>query len=106
MIRRPPVEHHPPDHQSSQEAHAEHGVHGGHAGHAEVFRRRFWVSLILAVPVVLYSQMVMELFELGAAELPGLRADPPGAGLGHLLVGRLAVPHRRRSTRSAAASRG
>lgn len=26
--------------------------HGGHEGHAEVYRRRFWINLILAVPVV------------------------------------------------------
>jgi hypothetical protein len=37
---------------------AEHAGHGqghedlGHAGHANVYRRRFWITLILAVPVV------------------------------------------------------
>ncbi|MPY95806.1 MAG: heavy metal translocating P-type ATPase, partial [Acidimicrobiia bacterium] len=57
------VEHHPPDH-TAQGGHASgHDAHGGHAGHAEVFRRRFWVSLVLAVPVVLYSRMLMELFD-------------------------------------------
>ena len=80
MIRRPPVEHQAPDHQSSQEAHAEHGVHGGHAGHAEVFRRRFWVSLILAVPVVLYSQMVMDLFSRVPPSFPGADLIPPALG--------------------------
>ena len=39
--------------------HDEHGGHGGHAGHdPEVFRRRFWLSLVLSIPVVVYSEMV------------------------------------------------
>jgi len=38
--------------------------HGGHdqADHAGVFRRRFWWSLLLTVPIVATSHMVMEWF--------------------------------------------
>ncbi|MDQ1429619.1 MAG: P-type Cu2+ transporter [Actinomycetota bacterium] len=39
-----------------------HGQAMGHAGHAEVFRRRFWWSLLLTVPVVVTSPMVMDWF--------------------------------------------
>ena len=47
-----------------------HGAHGGgahtagkHAGHhTEVFRRRFWWSLLLTIPVVATSHMVMDWF--------------------------------------------
>ena len=43
--------------------HDGHGGHGKHAGHhVEMFRRRFWVSLALSVPVVLTSHMVMDWF--------------------------------------------
>jgi hypothetical protein len=35
-----------------------HTHHGGHADHAAMFRSRFWVSLVLSVPVVLYGHMV------------------------------------------------
>jgi len=39
------------------------GGHGKHAGHhVEMFRRRFWWSLLLTVPVVLTSHMVMDWF--------------------------------------------
>ena len=39
------------------------GGHGEHAGHhVEMFRRRFWVSLLLSIPVVLTSEMVMDWF--------------------------------------------
>src|SRR3954447_11918330 len=40
-------------------AHHERGHgHGGHADHAEMFRRKFWISLLLTIPTVGYSQMV------------------------------------------------
>ncbi len=45
--------------------------HGGHAGHAEVYRRRFWINLILAVPVVAYSEMVQDWFGYTAPESRG-----------------------------------
>jgi P-type Cu2+ transporter len=38
----------------------EHGAHGGHGDHAARFRDRFWLSLLLTVPVVVYSEMVQE----------------------------------------------
>ena len=54
-----------------EEAHAGHGPeHGGahghhdkHAGHdPAMFRRRFWLSLVLSIPIVVSSEMVMEWF--------------------------------------------
>jgi P-type Cu2+ transporter len=39
-------------------AHSDHGGHGGHGDHAAVFRDRFWLSLVLALPVVFTSHMV------------------------------------------------
>ena len=42
--------------------HGDHGDHGGHGDHIEMFRRRFWWSLLLTVPVVLTSHMVMDWF--------------------------------------------
>jgi P-type Cu2+ transporter len=41
--------------------HAGHGGHGGHAEHAEEFRRLFWRNLVLAIPVVVFSQMFSDL---------------------------------------------
>ena len=51
-------------HANSGEEHADdgHGGHGGHGDHAEMFRRRFWWSLLLTVPVVATSHMVMDWF--------------------------------------------
>ena len=54
--------------------HEAHGGHGGHAGHdPEIFRRKFWLSLVLTVPIVVTSDMVMGWF--------GYTLDFPGIGL-------------------------
>ncbi|BBH70626.1 copper-translocating P-type ATPase [Actinoplanes sp. OR16] len=46
--------------------HGDHDGHGGHDKHAghdpEVFRRKFWLSLALTIPIVVTSEMVMEWF--------------------------------------------
>jgi P-type Cu2+ transporter len=39
-----------------------HGGHGGHGDHVGMFRRRFWWSLLLTVPIVTTSHMVMSWF--------------------------------------------
>ena len=38
----------------------QHGKHVDHTGHEELFRRRFWVSLLLSIPVLLYSPMLQD----------------------------------------------
>ncbi len=35
--------------------HADHAGHGDHGDHAGMFRRRFWVTLVLTLPVLAYS---------------------------------------------------
>ncbi|MBZ0292066.1 MAG: copper-translocating P-type ATPase [Anaerolineae bacterium] len=45
------------DHQAHQD-HAGHGV--DHTGHEMMFRNRFWVSLVLTVPVLLFSPFVQQ----------------------------------------------
>jgi Cu2+-exporting ATPase len=42
----------------------------GHARHADVYRRRFWITLILAVPVVVYSEMIQDWFGSTAPQFP------------------------------------
>ena len=61
--------HHGHDHHAEAQQHGAghggghetgHGGGGGHGGHIEMFRRRFWWSLLLTVPIVVTSHMVME----------------------------------------------
>jgi P-type Cu2+ transporter len=48
-----------------------HGHHIDHTGHEEMFRRRFWVSLVLSVPVLLYSPMIQEWLGFTMPAFPG-----------------------------------
>ena len=72
------------DHQSMSRAeHAamDHSSHGGrdkHAGHSvEMFRSRFWISLLLSIPVVLYSPMVQEWLRFSMPAFPGSELVSP-----------------------------
>jgi Cu2+-exporting ATPase len=63
--------HHEPEsgHDHAAMNHGGHEGHsGGHAGHADMFRTRFWISLLLTIPIVLYSEMIQD----------WLRFDMPG----------------------------
>lgn len=52
-------------------AHTHHGSHGYHGDHAAMFRDRFWVSLVLSVPVVLYSHMIQMWLGFSMPAFPG-----------------------------------
>ena len=54
--------------------------HAAHAGHADVYRRRFWITLILAIPVVAYSDMIQDWFGYTAPQFPGHGLVPPVLG--------------------------
>jgi P-type Cu2+ transporter len=41
---------------------SEHAEHVDHTGHEDMFRRRFWVSLLLSIPVLLYTPMLQMWF--------------------------------------------
>jgi P-type Cu2+ transporter len=60
-------EHHPPPTSGKPERHA--GVHEGH--HTEDFQRRFWVALVLTIPVVFYAELPQELLGYTAPAFPG-----------------------------------
>jgi Cu2+-exporting ATPase len=48
------------------------GAHDKHAGHSvAMFRDRFWLSLLLAVPVLVFSPMIQEWFGYTAPSFPG-----------------------------------
>lgn len=57
-----------------------HDGHAGHGAHGEMFRRRFWVSLILSLPVVGFSHMVAELLGYQLPDFPGVSWIPPVLG--------------------------
>ena len=59
------------------DAHPGHGGHDAHEGHSvAMFRDRFWLSLLLSVPVLLWSQMLQELLGYSAPSVPADRWIP------------------------------
>jgi P-type Cu2+ transporter len=49
-----------------------HGGHDKHAGHSpNVFKSKFWISLLLTIPTVLYSHMVQMWLGFSMPEFPG-----------------------------------
>jgi P-type Cu+ transporter len=63
------------------------GHGGGHGDHAAMFRRRFWLSLVLTVPVVLYSHMLMTLTGWTPPGFPGDHWVPPVLGTAVFVYG-------------------
>jgi Cu2+-exporting ATPase len=58
--------------QGAHDGHAGHGEHDRHAGHSiTMFRNRFWVCLVLTIPVLAYAEGLWELVGLEAPDLPG-----------------------------------
>jgi P-type Cu2+ transporter len=59
-------DHHPVETPHQHDAHAGHAGHGSHdkyAGHdPETFRRRFWLTLLISLPVIATSEMIMDWF--------------------------------------------
>ncbi|MFG1887009.1 heavy metal translocating P-type ATPase [Micromonospora sp. NPDC049051] len=77
-------------HAHGGDGHAHGGGHGGHDKHAghdpEMFRRKFWLSLALTVPIVLTSDMVMDWFGY-RLEFPGVAWVGPVLGTVVFLYG-------------------
>jgi Cu2+-exporting ATPase len=63
------------EHSGHEGGHAAHGNHAGHgvshAGHEQMFRRRFWISLALSIPVLVYSPALQDWLGYTAPAFPG-----------------------------------
>ncbi|RKN53006.1 copper-translocating P-type ATPase [Micromonospora costi] len=67
-------------HHADDHGHAGHGGHDKHAGHdPEQFRRKFWLSLALTLPIVVTSHMVMDWFGY-SLDFPGMKLVGPILG--------------------------
>ncbi len=77
---------HPDGDDQSTGEHDDTGGHGGHGDHVAMFRRRFWWSLLLTIPLVATSHMVMDWlgYEI---DFPAMAWVGPVLGTGILLWG-------------------
>ena len=80
-------------HQIDHSGHAAPGSNTGHSGHREhgdhaaMFKRKFWLSFLLTIPVVLYSHMLMTLTGWTPPGFPGSHWIPPILGTAVFLYG-------------------
>lgn len=81
---------------ANHDSHAGHGSHAGHdahdrhAGHSpEMFRQKFWLSLALTIPVVVWSQHIQDLLGYTAPSFAGSTRIPALLGMVVFLYGGL-----------------
>jgi len=84
------------DHKA-HDSHSNHISHIDHSGHEELFRRRFWICLVLAIPVLLFSPTLQEWLGFSIPEFTGSSLIVPFLSLVIFLYGglpfiRMAVP--------------
>ena len=66
----------------SHDEHTGHGGHGvDHSGHEQMFRQRFWVSLILSIPVLLFSPSIQGWLNFSMPAFPGSQWITPLFGV-------------------------
>lgn len=57
------------DHSAGHDGGHEH--HADHTGHEEMFRKRFWISLVLSIPVILFDPMIQHWLGFALPEFTG-----------------------------------
>jgi Cu2+-exporting ATPase len=66
------ADHGPHSQHDGHDGHDGHDDHGGmHEDHEQMFRRRFFVSTLLSIPVLLYSEMLQEWLGFSVPAFPG-----------------------------------
>src|SRR3954469_21980550 len=68
--------------------HAGHAAHDQHAGHSvAMFRDKFWISLLLTIPTLIWGHMLQRAFGYTPPVIPGARWVPPLFGTAVFLYG-------------------
>lgn len=65
------------DHSHHEHQHSEHQEHDKHAGHSvSMFKDKFWLSLTLTIPVLIYSEMIQHWLNFTPPAFPGSEYVP------------------------------
>lgn len=75
----------PPDAETSEREHAAHDRHAGHS--VEMFRDRFWITLLLSIPTLAWSDMIQMWFGYRAPVFSGSAYLPAVLGTAVYLYG-------------------
>lgn len=67
-----------PNPHGKQGGHAQHSSHDKHTGHSpDIFKRRFFICLLLTLPVLYFSPMFQDWFSYQAVQFPGVNWVTP-----------------------------
>lgn len=89
------------DHSGSHDGHTKNQQHEGHgvdhSGHEQMFRQRFWVSMLLSIPVLLFSPSIQGWLNFSLPQFPGSQWITPLFGVIVFIYGgipfiKMAVP--------------
>jgi Cu2+-exporting ATPase len=70
--------------------HENHDNHQGHAGHdPAIFRRKFWLTLVLTIPTLVFSEGLQEILGLTGPRFPGSQFIPAAFGVAIFFYGGL-----------------
>jgi len=73
---------------SGHGGHGDHGAHDKHAGHSvEMFRDKFWISLLLTIPTVIWGHMLARLTGYVPPAVPGAQWIAPVFGTAVFVYG-------------------
>jgi Cu2+-exporting ATPase len=65
------------DHSHHEHQHSQHQEHDKHAGHSvAMFKDKFWLSLFLTIPVLMYSEMIQHWLNFTPPAFPGSQYIP------------------------------
>jgi Cu2+-exporting ATPase len=77
------------DHDDMQEQHGS-SAHGDHSAHDPAqFRRKFWLSLVLTIPTLVFSTGLQDILGLSGPRFPGSQFIPAAFGIAIFLYGGL-----------------
>ena len=65
-----------PGEQMDHSEHQSHSGHADHSGHERMFQTRFWISLVISIPVIVFSPMIQKLLNFSLPTLPGAEWVP------------------------------
>ncbi len=65
------------DTHTGHDAHSAHAGHHDHTGHEIMFRNKFWITLVLSIPVIIYSPAIQGWFGYTAPQFSGSQLIVP-----------------------------
>jgi Cu2+-exporting ATPase len=87
------IDHAGHDEHADLDEHAAHNAHSGHAGHDHsahdpaMFKRKFWLSLVLTLPTLVFSRGLQDILGLSGPRFPGSDYIPAVFGVVLLVYG-------------------